>query len=483
MTSISLISELIGESNGRLDAARVSFWEYCKLINPSFYKESRDYLRQLCEALQALVERRIIWTDGGWCIYDKYVKKPDSAKICRKFMLNIPPRHGKSYTLTLLAQWLFGTNADSKIITVSYNETLASRFSGNVRDGIDATKIDSNVTVFNDVFPKVHIKQGDSARQLWSLEGKYFSYLGTGFGGTITGIGCNVGIIDDPIKNAEEANNELVLDKQWSWYTDTFLSRIEEGGIQIVNMTRWSTKDICGRLLDAEDAADWYVMQMPACIDEQNGIMLCDELLSFESWLDKKSKTSREIFLANYMQQPVDVEGRLYESFKTYSELPSHFTEICAYCDTADTGSDYLCMIAFGIYDKEAYVLDVLYTQQSMEYTEKAAAELLERNLVNMARIEANSGGRGFARNVRSLLKTNRCNVTAFTNHKNKQSRILTQSSWVCNHIYYPENWKDRFPDYWKAMVTYQRQGKNKHDDAADATTGVAETVQLIWRL
>lgn len=256
MKNISLLSELIGNSSARVDAAKSSFWEYCRLINPSFYRESRSYLKQLCAALQALVEKRIIWTEGGWCIYDKYMPLPDNVKTCRKFMLNIPPRHGKSYTLTLLAQWLFGINADSKIITVSYNETLASRFSGNVRDGIEATKIDNDIVVFNDIFPTTHIKYGDSARQLWSLEGKYFSYLGTGFGGTITGIGCNVGIIDDPIKNAEEANNEAVLDKQWSWYTDTFLSRIEEGGIQIVNMTRWSTKDICGRLLDAEDAAD-----------------------------------------------------------------------------------------------------------------------------------------------------------------------------------------------------------------------------------
>ncbi len=482
MKNTSLISELIGKNHGRYAAAKASLWEYCKLINPKFYKESRDYLKQLCTALQALAEGRIIKTEGGFCIYGRHMELPDNADVCKKIILNMPPRHGKSYTLTLFAQWLFGVDTDSKIITVSYNETLAGRFSGNVRDGIEATRIDKGITVFGDIFPGTKIKQGDSARQLWSLEGKYFSYLGTGFGGTITGIGCNVGIIDDPIKNAEEANNEAVLEKQWSWYTDTFLSRIEEGGIQIINMTRWSTKDICGRLLGCEGASDWFVMSFPACLDEKNGIMLCDELLSFESYMDKKSKTSREIFLANYMQQPVDVEGRLYESFKTYTDLPEHFTEICAYCDTADTGSDYLCMIAFGIYNKEAYVLDVLYTQLPMEVTEKAAARLLEENNVNLARIEANSGGRGFARNVRALLKTNRCVVKSFTNTKNKQSRILTQSSWVSNHIYYPENWKDRFPEYWKAMVTYQRRGKNKHDDAADATTGAAETVQLIWR-
>ena len=97
------------------------------------------------------------------------------------------------------------------------------------------------------MFPASRIKQGDASTQLWSLEGQFFNYLATGSGGTITGVGCRIGIIDDPIKNDKEAFNDRVLDEQWAWYCDTFLSRIEEGGLQIVNMTRWSTRDLCGR--------------------------------------------------------------------------------------------------------------------------------------------------------------------------------------------------------------------------------------------
>lgn len=115
--------------------------------------------------------------------------------------------------------------------------------------------------------------------QLWSLEGQFFNYLAAGFGGTITGVGCNIGIIDDPIKNDKEAFNDRVLEEQWSWYTDTFLSRIEEGGLQIVNMTRWSTKDLCGRLLSSDDGDEWYVFCRQA-YDEATGMMLCEELLS-----------------------------------------------------------------------------------------------------------------------------------------------------------------------------------------------------------
>lgn len=489
MTNTSLLAELLGSNADKnkqhtWQKARDSFWEYCRLINPKFYKEDRGYLKELCNTLQALFEGRIIKTDenAGWYIVDKYMPVPEEAVVCKKMQLNIPPRHGKSYTLTLFSQWLFGRNNDAKIITVSYNETLAARFSAGVRDGINATKIDEQVAIFNDVFPYTHIKAGDSAKQLWSLEGKYFSYLGTGFGGTITGIGCSVGIIDDPVKNAEEAFNENVLEKQWQWYTDTFLSRIEEGGIQIINMTRWATKDLCGRILETDSASDWYVLRQPACLDEEHGIMLCDELLSFESYMEKKKLTSPEIFLANFKQEPIDMIGRLYDGFKTYQALPNSFEEIMAYVDTADTGSDFLCAFVFGVYQRQAYILDVVYTQEPMEITEKLVKAALEDNKVNRCRIEANSGGRAFARNVQAMLSTNYCSISTFSQTRNKQSRILTQSAWIQRNVYFPVNWRDRWGKLSDDLLKYLRNGKNKHDDAADALTGVAETVQLIWR-
>ena len=100
---------------------------------------------------------------------------------------------------------------------------------------------------------------------------------------------------------------------------------------------------------------------------------------------------------------------------------------------------------------------------------------------VNEADIESNNGGRGFARNVETLLlqkfNSNRCIINTFYQSKNKQSRILSNSTWVMNHIYFPVNWADRFPDYYDSMIRYQKEGKNAHDDAQDATTGIAEKI------
>ena len=114
-----------------------------------------------------------------------------------------------------------------------------------------------------------------------------------------------------------------------------------------------------------------------------------------------------------------------------------------------------------------------------MEVTETGVARTLYENNVNIADIESNNGGRGFARSVERILKdefkSNKTKVKWFHQSKNKVARILSNSTWVMDHIYFPSNWRDRWPEYYKAMISYQREGKNKHDDAPDATTGVAE--------
>lgn len=450
--------------------ARVSFWDFCKTINPEFYKESRNHLRRLCNTLQAIYEGTLL---------------NDNGKPYKRLMINMPPRMGKSYTVTLFCMWALGKNVKNKVITCSYNDDLASSFGRNVRDGIKTEKLYPYDIVYNDIFPKSKIKNGNAAFQLWALEGQPFSYLGAGLGGSITGRGASITIVDDPVKSAEDAFNENALEKQWLWYTGTWLSRLEKGGIQIVNMTRWSKNDICGRILSGEEADTWYVLRLEA-MDEQ-GNMLCDELLDNDSYNSLKTNMDHAIFRANYHQEPVDIQGRLYKDLKTYTDIPRDlsghplFERIISYTDTADTGADYLCTIVAGIYQGEAYVLDVLYTKDDMSITEGKAAELNYNNEVNTAYIESNSGGRGFARNVERILwdkfKTRKTIIKWFHQSKNKVARILSNSSFVQEHIYFPHNWQNRFPDFYNAISSFQREGKNKHDDAADTLTGIAEHV------
>ncbi|WP_367569053.1 phage terminase large subunit [Lacrimispora sp.] len=443
----------------KIELARREFFFYCNLKAPDFYKEDREYLIELCNGFQ------------------DFIQSDDEVMI-----VNEPPRHGKSRTAGLLVEWVLGNDQTQKIMTGSYNETLSTMFSKNVRNDIQEAKADQDKIIFSDVFPGVRIKQGDGAMNLWSLEGGYNNYLATSPTGTATGFGATLLIIDDLIKNAEEANNELTKEKHWSWFTDTMLSRLEEGGKIIIIMTRWASDDLAGKALQHFKDAGVKIRHicMKALLNSETHEMLCPEVLSYKSYQAKIKAMGADIASANYQQEPIDLKGKLYTSFKTYSgELPE-LKEIRNYTDTADTGEDYLCSIDYGVtFANEAYILDVLYTKEPMEVTEPATAEMLYKDGVDVSKIESNNGGRSFARNVERILQekfdSNHATIKWFHQSKNKQARIYSNSAWVMQHIYYPEDWRNRWPEYYNAMNRYQREGQNKHDDAPDATTGIAE--------
>lgn len=474
----------------RILEARKSLWEFCKVIASDFYMDGREHLFILCNTLQALYEGRIIRQppEKSWKIVES-TEGLIGYSVCKRLILNLPPQHGKSRTLINFADWVFGKNPKEKIITCSYNDETASDFSRFTRDGIMQEKTEGTDICYSDIFPNTVIKDGNAAIEKWALQGQHFSYLGAGLGGSITGKGGTILIVDDPIKDAETAYNEAALDKIWRWYTGTFLSRVSAPGgepIEIVNMTRWSKNDICGKILSGAEASEWYVLKMEA-YDETNNKMLCPDLLSKKRYLSQRTNMDNAIFRANYHQEPVDIQGRLYQNLKEYTSFPVDengkilFERIVSYTDTADTGADWLCSIVAGEYKGEAWILDVYFTDAAMEITEPGEADFLVGNKVNMAKIESNNGGRGFARNVERLIwerhHTKKVVIEWFHQSENKVARIMTNSSYVINHIYFPQGWKDKYPEFYDAITNYQKEGKNKHDDAADCLTGIAEMV------
>ena len=444
----------------KIELAKREFFFYCNLKAPDFYKTDREYLVYQCNEMQ------------------EFIESDDDVLV-----VNEPPRHGKSRTAQCLVEWVLGKNHNQKIMTGSYNEKLSTTFAKGVRNTIQEEKADKEKVVYSDVFPNTRIKRGDGSMNLWSLEDGYNNYLATSPTGTATGFGATLIIIDDLIKNAEEANNENVKEAHWDWFTNTMLSRLEEGGKIIIIMTRWASDDLAGKALEHFKNIGMKVRHINMKAIQDNGTMLCEEILSYKSAMNKKATMGADIFSANYNQEPIDIKGRLYSSFKTYSGKLPLFKAIKNYTDTADTGEDYLCSIVYGqTFADEAYILDVIYTKEPMEETEPAVAKQLYDYKVNDADIESNNGGRGFGRNITRILwdeyHSNRTYINPFTQSKNKIARILSNATWVMQHIYYPEDWKNRWPDYYEAMNKYQREGKNKHDDAPDATTGIAEMIQ-----
>ena len=437
------------------ELARRDFWYYCKLLGKKdFYNDRKEYLKDLCNQLQSFID--------------------SNKKI---LVINMPPRFGKSYTATLFVQWLLGRNNKLKIMTGSYNETLSSTFAKQVRDMI-ATEQTQGVTVYRDIFPDTKIKYGEASMNKWALEGsKVANYLATSPTGTATGFGADLIVIDDLIKNSEEAYNSNVLEKHIDWFTNTMLSRTEKGFKLIIIMTRWASNDLAGFILSNYD--DVVHINYKAINDD--GTPLDEETLSLEDFEFKTKNMAKEIVYANYQQEPIDIKGRLYSEFKTYVDLPKEkIVKISAYCDTADTGDDFLCNIIYADCKDSAYILDVIYTKEAMEITEPLVAEAYKKFNVNVADIESNNGGRAFARNIERITRDKgnyKTVVKWFHQSGNKIARILSNSAWVNNNIYMPIDWKNKWSEFAKDIISYQKEGKNKHDDGPDALTGVAEKV------
>ena len=446
----------------RMELARRDFWTFCKEKAPDFYKEDRRYLKHICRELQEFYES-------------------PTEKV---MIINEPPRHGKSRSGGLFAQWVFGVNPLEKIITGSYNEQLSTTFSRGVRNDIMERKASKDRIVYSDIFPNTKVKKGEQRANLWTLEGAHVSYLATSPGGTVTGFGASLMIIDDIVKNAEEAMNETVLESHWAWFTNTMLSRLEKGGKVIIIATRWNTKDLSGRAIDHYKSIGVPVRIITEKALQDDGAMLCDDVLDRAAY-DLIVKTmGREIVEANYNQNPIDLVGRLYNlGFQTYKQLPvddkgqSVVEEVCAYIDTADQGADYLCCIIYAVYRQQCYVLDVYFTKEGMEITEGEVARRLKEYEVNKAYIESNNGGRGFGRSVERILREKhhwyKTYIDLFTQSRNKKSRILSSATWCQNNIKFPIGWEVNYAEFYGDVMAYQKEGKMAHDDAEDCLAGI----------
>lgn len=453
-----MVTQEVIKREATKELARRFFYDYCQLRYPQLYKEDRQFLKVLCDGIQEFIGQN-----------DK-----------RFLIVNLPPRFLKSLTGTNLVEWLFGKDPELKVMTGSYNEILSSTFARKVRDTIDE-KPSKGIEVYNNLFPNTKVKYGQASKSLWSLEGNpQDNYLATSPTGTATGFGANLILIDDVIKNAEEAYNTIVKDKQWSWFTNTIMSRTEGNDWKVITiMTRWATDDLSGRII--QEYGDLVeVIQFKAV--QEDGTMLCPDILSHQDYAIKTQEMALEIVEANYNQQPIDVQGRLYESFMTYERLPeaAKDAKVWNYTDTADKGMDFLCSIDYITVEGDVYILDLVMSDEAMEITEPLVATMLDKDGVNQAEIESNSGGRGWGRNVERLLKemkNYKCVITEKNQTSNKEARILSSSAWVQKHVYMPLNWISKYPAFAKQVLSYQRKGKNPHDDGPDVLAGIYERV------
>ena len=448
-----------------------NFWAFCTYMDVLFFNDGKQHLKQVASALQDI-------TDG----------KND------KLMVSMPPRAGKSYIVSMWNAWSIGRDHTTSFMRNTYGYTLAKKFSYDVREIIQKDK-------FLEVFPDVKLKQDKKEIDDWAIEGsKQSSYFCAGVGGAITGKGCETaGILDDPIKNLEEALSETMLDKTWNWYTSTHKSRLEKGCPEIHIATRWTKKDPIGMLLDAEPDK-WVKIVIPAMV---NGKSFCEDVKTTEEYLETKDLLDEFIWEAEYMQNPIESKGLLFPESQlnrfSLSELHDA-NDFMGYVDTADEGTDNLCSIMGAVKGENVYITDVIFTQDPIEVTEVRVAEQAIKFNPNKTITESNFGGKSFAKNVSKIIKEDNEKIRLLNmenrrnkdykiqkecktiikwkpNTQNKETRILMKSGQIKKFFWFRNDYKQGsdYDKYMRELTGYVKMGKNKKDDAPDATTGLAD--------
>jgi predicted phage terminase large subunit-like protein len=442
-------------TRAKIELARKNLWHYCQLRTPGFYLSDRNYLHEMADTIQ------------------KFIETPGAHFL----VISAPPRHGKTLTAQHTSEWLLGNRPETAIITGSYNEILSQQFSKAVRNTIMERKVDAGRVVFSDIFPGVTIKRGDASAKLWGIDGSpTTNYLATSPGGTATGIGANVLILDDTIKNPEEAYNLRALDAIWQWFTSNLMQRTEGADYKVIVIaTRWAKGDLSGRILDHYSDAQEILLRAV----QQPGTMLDSRILNWQDYQLKTQEMNPDIAEANYNQRPIDRKGILYPSLMEWTTLPENLDKtVYGRCDTADTGTDNLVSIYYRKSEAgDIYVTHIYSSDEPMEITEPATVADIKATGCQEFKVESNNGGRLFARNIDRLLQESgtACSITTAPQTANKEARIMASETFVKRHIFMPPNWRQKYPEAYRHITTYMRGGRNQHDDEVDVLASIYE--------
>jgi predicted phage terminase large subunit-like protein len=289
------------------------------------------------------------------------LEKVERGEIDR-LMIFAPPRHTKSeLSSRRFVAWHMGRNPTHQIISATYSGELANMFGYDVRAVMQSQE-------YANVFENVTLAPDSKAVGTWRTN-HYGVYVSVGVGGAITGKGAHIALIDDPVKNREEADSQVIRDKTWNWYKSTLYTRLMPKGAIIVILTRWHEDDLAGRLLQEQEHGgdQWHIVNLPAI--NKAGAALWPKWYPIEALQRIKSAVQGREWSALYMQNPTPEEGDFFRRqwFKRYDKLPAKLNYYMA-SDYAvsDDGGDFTEHGIIGLdSDENLYIVDWWHGQES----------------------------------------------------------------------------------------------------------------------
>lgn len=306
----------------------------------------------------------------------------------KRLVIEVPPRHGKSMEVSeYFPAWYLGRNPDRYVIAASYAQELSDDFGRKVRNQL----IDP---AYQSIFPGVALKTDSKAASRFSVTnagGPDGSYFAVGVGGPVTGRGAHLLLIDDPIKNREDADSETIRKKLKDWYTSTAYTRLMPNGAIIVIQTRWHEDDLIGWLLAEHAHEEWDVVHLPAIAEENDalgreiGEALWPEQYPIERLEEIRRTVGPRDWSALYQQRPAPEEGGFFkrEWLHLVDQTPAreamHIYGGSDYAVTAD-GGDYTVHVVIG-QDSEhrLWLLDLWRQQESSDVWVEAFCDLVRK--------------------------------------------------------------------------------------------------------
>lgn len=321
---------------------------------------------------------------------DKVITDGIAGRGSKRLIISMPPRHGKSYfTSRYLPAWYLGTYPDRSVMLAGYGAKFARVWGARALQ-----ELSNNAHLFDLIVPP---KQ---SAEHWTVPGREGSMWTSGVGGSMTGRGADLLIIDDPIKNQEEADSEVYRENIWQWWMTTARTRLEPGGMILIILTRWHEDDLAGRILsgkyvsqdDLQYADKWDVVSFPALAERDGdalgratGDALWPARYSIRTLRALKGGTSPRVWSAMYQQNPQPLEGGMFkrDDFRIVFALPNleYVHNFVRYWDKASVegAGDFSAGVLMCEFQGSFYVVDVVRGQWSVSQREqiiKATAAL-----------------------------------------------------------------------------------------------------------
>jgi len=390
-----------------------------------------------CQAFQALNPGRRLIPSWHIDVICYQLQQMLEGNVGKRLVLNLPPRTLKSFIVsTALPAWLLGRDPSARIICASYSEEFSTKFSRDCRALLETP-------FYARVFPGTKLNPKKASEVEFETTKRGYR-LTTSVGGTLTGRGCGILLVDDPL-NANDGESELARRSVIDWFRGTALSRLDDlsNSLIVIAMQRLHVDDLSGVMIEQ----DWPKLVIPAIAVEPTdyvkgeddvyhrptGELLQPQRDTPEALEELRRAVGSRVFAAQYQQNPTPPEGNMIKAewLQRYDTVPERkkFTQVVLSCDPAGkagANNDYTAMIVVGVQDKAFYVLAVSRGHWKVLQMRERIHALVEEWKVDLVIIEDTSSGMGL---IQLLKEDPRLDVVGRCPDADKETRMARQQA------------------------------------------------------